>query len=162
MFPNKLIRSLISALTGLIVLVCLSVLLLATSAFLYPNADASPTVHEERTNASELAPVKRVSLTAQQLQGKQLFVNNCAQCHAVTDQVVVGPGLRGVTTRTPGKEWLHNWIRNSSTVVASGDPYAVQLFNKFQKIQMSSFPNLTDADIDAILAYVAAGPTATP
>ncbi|QJW91863.1 c-type cytochrome [Spirosoma taeanense] len=86
--------------------------------------------------------------------GKALFTNNCAQCHAVTEEVVVGPGLKGIMQRTPGREWLHKWIRNSSAVIASGDPYANQVFNKFQKIQMSSFPNLTDADIDGILAYI--------
>ena len=86
--------------------------------------------------------------------GKALFSNNCAQCHAVTNEVVVGPGLKGVQQRTPGKEWLHKWIRNSSAVVASGDPYAVSVYNKFNKTQMSSFPNLTDGDIDGILAYI--------
>jgi cytochrome c2 len=86
--------------------------------------------------------------------GKVLFTNNCAQCHAVTEEVVVGPGLKGIQQRAPGKDWLHKWIRNSSAVIASGDPYAVQVFNKYQKIQMSSFPNLTDADIDGILTYI--------
>ena len=86
--------------------------------------------------------------------GKALFTNNCAQCHAVTDEVVVGPGLKGVRQRTPGEDWLIKWIRNSSAVIASGDPYAVQVFNKFNKIQMSSFPNLTDDDIKGILAYI--------
>lgn len=86
--------------------------------------------------------------------GKALFTNNCAQCHAVTEEVVVGPGLKGVQQRTPGREWLHKWIRNSSAVIATGDPYAVQVYNKYQKIQMSSFPNLTDSDIDGILAYI--------
>lgn len=86
--------------------------------------------------------------------GKALFTNNCAQCHAVTEEVVVGPGLKGIQQRTPGKQWLYEWIRNSSAKIATGDPYAVQVFNQYQKIQMSSFPNLTDADIDGILAYV--------
>lgn len=86
--------------------------------------------------------------------GKALFSNNCAQCHAITDEVVVGPGLKGVAQRAPGVPWLHKWIRNSSSVVASGDPYAVGIFNKFNKVQMSNFPNLTDADIDGILAYI--------
>lgn len=86
--------------------------------------------------------------------GKALFTNNCAQCHAVTEEKVVGPGLKGVETRTPGKDWLHKWIRNSSAVISSGDAYAVQVFNANGKIQMSSFPNLTDADIDGILAYI--------
>ena len=86
--------------------------------------------------------------------GKALFTNNCAQCHAVTEEVVVGPGLKGVKTRTPGVDWLHKWVRNSSAVIASGDPYAVQVYNKFNKVQMSTFPNLTDSDIDGILAYI--------
>lgn len=86
--------------------------------------------------------------------GKTLFTNNCAQCHAVTDEKVVGPGLKGVEQRTPGKDWLHKWIRNSSAVIATGDAYANQVFNANGKVQMSSFPNLSDADIDGILAYI--------
>ncbi len=86
--------------------------------------------------------------------GKVLFTNNCAQCHAVTEEVVVGPGLKGIQQRAPGKEWLHEWIRNSSAKIATGDPYAVQVFNRYQKIQMPSYQNLTDTDIDGILAYI--------
>ncbi|RZK34383.1 MAG: c-type cytochrome [Hymenobacter sp.] len=86
--------------------------------------------------------------------GKTLFTNNCAQCHSTGDDVLVGPGLKGVQQRTPGKEWLYKWIKNSSAVVASGDAYANQVFNKFGKVQMSSFPSLTNADIDGILAYI--------
>lgn len=94
--------------------------------------------------------------------GKTLFTNNCAQCHAVTDEKVVGPGLKGVETRTPGKEWLHKWIRNSSALIASGDQYANQVFNANGKVQMSSFPSLTDADIDGILAYIASAGAPAP
>ncbi|WP_425276919.1 c-type cytochrome [Spirosoma oryzicola] len=101
--------------------------------------------------------------------GKSLFTNNCAQCHAVTDEKVVGPGLKGIEERAPSKDWLHKWIRNSSAVIASGDAYANQVFNANGKVQMSSFPNLSDADIDGILAYIdqankpaTAGPTSTP
>jgi cytochrome c2 len=86
--------------------------------------------------------------------GKTLFSNNCAQCHSVTDEVVVGPGLKGVQQRTPGKEWLYKWIKNSSAVVASGDAYGQQVFNKFGQIQMTSFPSLSNEDIDGILAYI--------
>lgn len=86
--------------------------------------------------------------------GKAIFTNNCAQCHAVTAEVVVGPGLQGIQARTPGKEWLYKWIRNSSAVIASGDAYANQVYNKYNKVQMSNFPNLTDGDIDGILAYI--------
>ena len=89
--------------------------------------------------------------------GKTLFTNNCAQCHAITAEKVVGPGLKGIESRTPGKDWLHKWIRNSSAVIASGDAYANQVFNANGKVQMSSFPSLSDADIDGILAYIAQG-----
>nr|WP_245776610.1 c-type cytochrome [Spirosoma endophyticum] len=89
--------------------------------------------------------------------GKTLFTNNCAQCHSITAEKVVGPGLKGIESRTPGKDWLHKWIRNSSAVIASGDAYANQVFNANGKVQMSSFPSLSDADIDGILAYIAQG-----
>ncbi len=101
--------------------------------------------------------------------GKSLFTNNCAQCHAASDEVVVGPGLKGVRQRTPGEDWLKKWIRNSQAVVASGDAYAVGVYNKYSKIAMSSFPNLSDSDITSILDYIdsasapaAAATTATP
>ncbi|WP_229201780.1 cytochrome c3 family protein [Arsenicibacter rosenii] len=101
--------------------------------------------------------------------GKSLFTNNCAQCHAASDEVVVGPGLKGVRQRTPGEDWLKKWIRNSQAVVASGDAYAVGVYNKFNKIAMSSFPNLSDSDITSILDYIdsanaapAAAATAVP
>ncbi|WP_461142331.1 c-type cytochrome [Spirosoma pomorum] len=86
--------------------------------------------------------------------GKTLFDNNCAQCHSVGDEVIVGPGLKNVQQRTPGKEWLYKWIKNSSAVIASGDAYANQVFNKYGQIQMTSFPSLSNEDIDGILAYI--------
>ncbi len=86
--------------------------------------------------------------------GKAIFAGNCSQCHAVTDEVIIGPGLKDVQQRTPGKEWLYKWIRNSGAVIASGDAYAVGVYNKYNKIQMSNFTNLTDGDIDGILAYI--------
>lgn len=86
--------------------------------------------------------------------GKTIFTNNCAQCHAVTAEKLVGPGLKGVRDRVPGGDWIHKWVKNSSALIATGDSYANQVFNANGKIQMSSFPSLSDADIDGILAYI--------
>jgi mono/diheme cytochrome c family protein len=83
--------------------------------------------------------------------GDALFKNNCAQCHAVNEQVV-GPALAGITKRRP-VSWLLPWIKNSSKVVASGDEYAVALYNKFNKQQMPSFA-LSDQEITSVLAYI--------
>ncbi|MDQ2794940.1 MAG: cytochrome c [Bacteroidota bacterium] len=83
--------------------------------------------------------------------GDALFKGNCAQCHAVNEQVV-GPALAGITKRRP-MSWILPWVKNSSKVVASGDDYAVALFTKFNKLQMPSFA-LSDKEIKAIVAYI--------
>ncbi|MBD2720549.1 cytochrome c [Hymenobacter sp. BT189] len=83
--------------------------------------------------------------------GDALFKSNCAQCHAV-NEVVVGPALAGITKRRP-ISWLIPWVKNSSKVVASGDDYAVALFNKFNKQQMPSF-NLSDKEINSLMVYI--------
>lgn len=96
-----------------------------------------------------------VSVQAQD--GKQLFNQKCASCHAI-DKNLVGPALKGVEDRWPEKAQLYSWIRNSAAVIKSGYPRAVEVYNQYNKLQMTAFPELKDADIDAILAYVNAGP----
>ncbi|MFM7217073.1 MAG: c-type cytochrome [Bacteroidota bacterium] len=94
--------------------------------------------------------------------GEALFKANCASCHAVKEKLV-GPALKGIETRRP-EEWLLKWIKNSGSVVKSGDEYAVKLYNEYNKVAMPSF-NLKDAEIKSILAYVkdeAAKPDAVP
>ncbi|GAA4364944.1 hypothetical protein GCM10023185_34880 [Hymenobacter saemangeumensis] len=83
--------------------------------------------------------------------GDALFKNNCAQCHAINDRVV-GPALAGINQRRP-MSWLIPWVKNSSKMVASGDAYAVKIFNEYSKQQMPSFA-LTDDEIKAVLKYV--------
>ena len=84
--------------------------------------------------------------------GDGLFKNNCAQCHAVNDKVV-GPALAGISKRR-SIGWLIPWVKNSSKVIATGDEYAVKLFNDNGKQQMPAFPQLSDEDIKSIVAWV--------
>ncbi|EAY29036.1 cytochrome c3 family protein [Microscilla marina] len=86
--------------------------------------------------------------------GKTLFDNNCQQCHSPGADVIVGPGLKGIMDRR-SMEWLIPWVKNSAKVIASGDPYAVKLYNKYNKTAMQSF-NLSDEEIKNIFAYVQA------
>ena len=89
--------------------------------------------------------------------GKTLFTNNCASCHNKNmKERLTGPALGGVESRWESKAKLYAWVRNSQGVIASGDAYAVNLYNQFGKSQMTAFPNLKDADIDNILAYITA------
>lgn len=83
--------------------------------------------------------------------GDALFKSNCAQCHAVNEKVV-GPALAGITKRRP-TSWLVSWVRNSAKVIASGDNYAVKLFDDNGKQQMPSFPQLSEKDVKAIIAW---------
>jgi len=83
--------------------------------------------------------------------GDALFKGNCVQCHAVHD-VVVGPASKDITKRRP-ISWLVPWVKNSSKVVASGDEYAVKLFNQYQKQQMPSF-QLSEAEVKSIMKYL--------
>ncbi|MGI4865765.1 MAG: cytochrome c3 family protein [Janthinobacterium lividum] len=93
--------------------------------------------------------------------GDALFKSNCAQCHAVGEKVV-GPALGGITKRRP-ISWIIPWVKNSAKVVASGDEYAVKLFNDNGKQQMPSF-GLSDKEITSIVAWVTSqeGVTAGP
>lgn len=93
------------------------------------------------------------SNTATAQDGKALFSSNCASCHHPTKDVT-GPALKGVSEKVPSKEWLYKWVHNSTALVGSGDKYANEVFNKWNKIPMPAFANLSEKDIDAIIAYV--------
>ncbi|MDB5267878.1 MAG: cytochrome [Hymenobacter sp.] len=104
---------------------------------------------------SDLPPAEAKIIAA----GDALFKGNCAQCHAV-NEIIVGPALAGITRRRP-ISWILPWVKNSSKVVASGDEYAVALFNKFTKQQMPSF-SLSDKEIASIIAYINVQESAVP
>ena len=103
------------------------------------------------TPATVAAPAAGGGDAAAIAAGDALFKGNCAQCHAVNEQVV-GPALGGISKRRP-ISWIIPWIKNSSKVVASGDDYAVALYNKYNKQQMPSF-GLSDKEIISIVSYI--------
>lgn len=93
--------------------------------------------------------------------GKALFMANCASCHNPLKDAT-GPALKGKSAEVPSKEWLHNWVHNSAAVIASGDKYANDLYAKWNKTAMTAFPNLSTAEIDAIITYVDGVPDVAP
>ncbi|WP_100336952.1 c-type cytochrome [Hymenobacter chitinivorans] len=105
---------------------------------------------DSRQLAAAPTAIDSLTLTAS-IQGKSIFEANCAQCHAI-NEVVVGPALKDVHKRR-SIAWLVPWVKNSSKVVASGDEYAVKLFNQYQKQQMPSF-QLSAQEIKSIMAYI--------
>ena len=85
-------------------------------------------------------------------QGEKLFKSLCAACHKRYKKAV-GPALFGVADKYE-REWLYKWIRNSAELIASGDQRAVAIWEEYNKVSMNAFPQLSNADIDNILAYV--------
>jgi len=91
--------------------------------------------------------------------GKALFNANCAACHKL-DKKMTGPALRNVEARLADeqgldREWLYAWIRNSAGVIKSGDTYANKTYNEYGGAAMTAFPQLSDDDLNNLLAYTA-------
>ncbi|MBC7722369.1 MAG: c-type cytochrome [Pedobacter sp.] len=87
--------------------------------------------------------------------GKALFMANCASCHKV-DQKMTGPALMGVEERWPDKAKLYSWIKNNQAFLKTGDAYANNLYNEYNKTAMNLFTTLSDKEIGSILGYIKA------
>ncbi|MDG2286087.1 MAG: c-type cytochrome, partial [Alphaproteobacteria bacterium] len=88
--------------------------------------------------------------------GEKLFKQNCTACHTMTSVRLVGPGLEGVTDKYD-KEWLVRWIRNSQSLIASGDEQAIAIFEEYNKVAMTSF-DFSDQEFSDLLAYLSNPP----
>jgi len=95
-----------------------------------------------------------LNISAQEIdiaKGKSLFNANCASCHKLNKNLV-GPALKGVSAKYD-KDWLYSWIKNSAALIKSGDDQAVAIYEEYNKVAMNAFPQLSNEDIDNILAY---------
>jgi len=95
-------------------------------------------------------------LTPELSLGKALFKNNCASCHNKNmKDDLTGPALKGVTERWANypEEDLYSWIRNSELLTEKGHPRAKALVAEWNAV-MTSFPSLTDEEIEALLDYI--------
>ena len=98
--------------------------------------------------------------------GQTLFKTNCTACHAL-DKQVVGPALGGVVEKVKkeqnlGVDWFQKWIKDNKALRASGDKYANELFNKYNKVEKTQFPSLSEQDIADILEYTTNPPKEEP
>lgn len=83
--------------------------------------------------------------------------NACGSCHNKNmKDDMTGPALGGVTERWAAypREDLYAWIRNSQALIASGHPRAVEVYEANDKATMSNYTNLTDEEIEGLLAYI--------
>lgn len=93
-----------------------------------------------------------VSLNEIQLDGKKLFLQNCASCHHPFKDMA-GPSLAGTDERGPwhDRKVLYKYIRDPSILVKSE---YVDSLRKVYGFKHMAFPDLTDDEISAILEYI--------
>jgi len=93
------------------------------------------------------------TLNALEVQGKQVYVSNCAGCHALEpDTIVIGPSLAGVATRAESRvqaddarAYLEASILNPGAYVVDG----------FKDVMPKNFgKDLTSDDFNAIVAFL--------
>ena len=82
--------------------------------------------------------------------GAQVSDLKCASCHKMTDEKLVGPGWKGVTTRHK-PEWIMNFMTNTDAMIDK-DPKAQAML----EICMVRMPNqnLSDEDARNLLEYM--------
>lgn len=91
--------------------------------------------------------------------GKTLFQQNCQTCHAL-NKALTGPALAGVAGRGPwgDRKELYKWIHNPAGYIASDKTGYTKGLQEQYKALMTSFPQLSEKDIDNIVAYIEAPP----
>ena len=98
--------------------------------------------------------VEEVIPGADPVKGKELFNSLCAACHKPYKKAV-GPALHGVVDKYDGDlDWLYKWIVNSRELINAGDSRAVAIYEEYNKQAMPAFPQLSEQDVEDILAYV--------
>ncbi len=92
-------------------------------------------------------------------EGQKIFKANCAACHSLGANKVVGPGLQGVIDRVPSQDWMLSWIKNNNALRKSGDAYANKVFTDNNGAAMTVFDGqLTDDQIKNVIAFLAHPP----
>jgi len=95
-----------------------------------------------------------------QAEGRKLFKSLCSSCHKL-DKKSIGPAIGKVAERREA-DWLKSWIKDNNALRASGDADANAIFNEYNGSVMTSFPALTDKNIEDILYYTTVGDTVKP
>lgn len=83
-------------------------------------------------------------------EGDKVYSVKCSACHKLTDEKLVGPGWKGVTSRhTP--EWIMNFVTNTDDML-NKDPKA-QAMLEICLVRMPN-QNLTDRDARDVYEFM--------
>jgi cytochrome c5 len=79
--------------------------------------------------------------------GNKVYGVKCSSCHKTTDERLVGPGWKGVTTRHSA-EWIMNFITNTDVMIDKDPKVQAQL-----EICLVRMPNQSLSDDEARNLY---------
>lgn len=79
--------------------------------------------------------------------GKQVYELKCSSCHKLTDEKLVGPGWKGVTSRR-STDWIMNFVTNTDEMLNKDPAAQAQL-----EICLVRMPNQNLTDDDARHVY---------
>lgn len=111
------------------------------------NSSYDPKRGEGKFTNVEVSPTLDV---AKATAGQKVYSIKCSACHKLTDEKLVGPGWKGVTSRhTP--EWIMNFATNTD-VMLNKDPKAQALL----EICLVRMPNqnLTDDEARQVFEFM--------
>ncbi len=94
-----------------------------------------------------------VSFNSNAKTGKEIFKGNCGACHRLTDEKMIGPGLKGINEKYD-QEWILKWIKNSGELIASGDSAAVAIYEEYNEMAMPSYDQYSDEELTSLLEYI--------
>ncbi|MBK8585956.1 MAG: cytochrome c [Bacteroidetes bacterium] len=111
------------------------------------NPSYDPNRGEGKFTTVEVGEKLDVALAAD---GKKAFDIKCSSCHKLTEEKLVGPGWKDVTTRRQAP-WIMNFITNTDEMLNKDPAAQAQL-----EICLVRMPNqsLSDADARALLEFM--------
>ena len=115
------------------------------------SADANPSYDQKRGEGKfskvDVSPTLDV---AKAEAGSKIYAVKCSACHKLTDEKLVGPGWKGVTSRHAA-EWIMNFSTNPDVMIDK-DPKA-QAMLELCLVRMPN-QNLTDDDARNIFEFM--------
>lgn len=111
------------------------------------NPSYDPNRGEGKFTKVEIAPKLDIAMAGK---GENVFNVKCNSCHKTTDEKLVGPGWKGVTSRHSA-EWILNFVTNTDAMI-NKDPKA-QAMLEICLVRMPN-QNLSDEDARALYEYM--------
>ena len=95
------------------------------------------------------------SISFTQDQPEQFFKSNCSSCHTIGGGKLTGPDLKNIHLRK-SDEWIKKFIMDPSSVINSGDAYAIKILEESRGIIMPKVGGLTPFITESLLELIKA------